>query len=240
MNTPTHVHLLFEQSGTFKDAFAQFNIPATDYDLQNQYGRTDVQVDLFREIGAAYKRERSLLDTIAQGDLTIAFFPCTYFTDYNCNLFMGKAHNYRSMARAACIDYILKRAHKREQFYETAIKMCAEFERRRLRLIVENPFQTNHYWFNNFPWQPSVVDFDRRLRGDSFRKPTQYLFINCAPANGMTYQRPKNTRRIDKIVFNHDPMGNSARSEITQEYARAFIADYILGTPIQYSQLNLF
>lgn len=31
---PTFVHCLFEQSGTFKNAFRQLGIPAWDYDIQ--------------------------------------------------------------------------------------------------------------------------------------------------------------------------------------------------------------
>lgn len=43
-------HCFFEQSGTFRDAFRQLNIPALDYDIQNEFGKTDVEVDLFEEI----------------------------------------------------------------------------------------------------------------------------------------------------------------------------------------------
>ena len=49
------VHCLFEQSGTFKRAFAEFGIPAEDYDIQNNFGETDHVVDLFDEIEKAYE-----------------------------------------------------------------------------------------------------------------------------------------------------------------------------------------
>lgn len=43
-------HCLFEQSGTFKNEFLKLGIHAIDYDIQNDYGETDRQLDLFQEI----------------------------------------------------------------------------------------------------------------------------------------------------------------------------------------------
>lgn len=43
-------HLLFEQSGTFKNAFIKNGVPALDYDISNTWGQTDVACDLFKEI----------------------------------------------------------------------------------------------------------------------------------------------------------------------------------------------
>ena len=49
------VHCLFEQSGTFKNEFIKLGIPAEDYDIQNNFGQTDHQIDLFAEIENAYE-----------------------------------------------------------------------------------------------------------------------------------------------------------------------------------------
>lgn len=43
-------HLLFEQSGTFKNAFKKNGVEAFDYDIQNEFGETDYILDLFKEI----------------------------------------------------------------------------------------------------------------------------------------------------------------------------------------------
>ena len=48
-------HCLFEQSGTFKNEFKKLGIKAYDYDILNNYGQTDYQIDLFNEIGTAYR-----------------------------------------------------------------------------------------------------------------------------------------------------------------------------------------
>lgn len=49
------VHCLFEQSGTFKNEFKKLGIDAIDYDILNDYGQTDIQIDLFEEIRKAYR-----------------------------------------------------------------------------------------------------------------------------------------------------------------------------------------
>ena len=48
------VHLLFEQSGTFKREFEKMGYTAEDYDIQNNFGETDNVIDLFAEIDTAY------------------------------------------------------------------------------------------------------------------------------------------------------------------------------------------
>lgn len=48
------VHCLFEQSGTFKNEFKKLGYEAYDYDILNDYGQTDYQIDLFEEIRSAY------------------------------------------------------------------------------------------------------------------------------------------------------------------------------------------
>lgn len=44
------IHCLFEQSGTFKNEFKKLGYEAYDYDILNDYGETDHQIDLFSEI----------------------------------------------------------------------------------------------------------------------------------------------------------------------------------------------
>ncbi len=44
------VHCLFEQSGTFKNAFKALGYEAIDYDIADDFGETDRKIDLFSEI----------------------------------------------------------------------------------------------------------------------------------------------------------------------------------------------
>ena len=54
-------HCLFEQSGTFKNEFKKLGIEAYDYDILNDYGQTDYQIDLYDEIEKAYRGGRAYL-----------------------------------------------------------------------------------------------------------------------------------------------------------------------------------
>lgn len=76
------VYCMFEQSGTFKNEFKKYGVEAVDLDILNDFGETDMIVDLFAEIEKAYNGERSIFDDIKPEDLIMAFFPCTRFEAY--------------------------------------------------------------------------------------------------------------------------------------------------------------
>lgn len=58
-------HCLFEQSGTFKNEFRKLGIEAYDYDILNEFGETDYQIDLFSEIERAFEGgSRSLIGSV--------------------------------------------------------------------------------------------------------------------------------------------------------------------------------
>lgn len=66
-------HCFFEQSGTFRDAFQKLGIPAIDYDIQNEYKKTDIIIDIFTEIKKAKLGLDSIFDDIKSDELIIAF-----------------------------------------------------------------------------------------------------------------------------------------------------------------------
>lgn len=47
-------HLMFEQSGTFKNVLKAQGHNAFDYDILNDYGETDFIIDLFEQIDQEY------------------------------------------------------------------------------------------------------------------------------------------------------------------------------------------
>ena len=61
------VHCFFEQSGVFKNEFKKLGYEAYDYDIQNNFGETDYQEDLFKAIEDAYDGKPSLFDNIEGG-----------------------------------------------------------------------------------------------------------------------------------------------------------------------------
>ena len=237
------VYCFFEQSGTFKNEFIKMGIHAEDYDIQNNFGQTDHVIDLFAEIDNAYDNKPSIFDKIVGGDLVIAFFPCIYFCNFSeLNQNIGPCRR-NSWSKEKMWQWKLDYSRKRQRFYELALKMTAVIEIRNLRMVVENPWTqptfTNHFWFNS----PSIIDNNRTLRGDYFKKPTAYWFINCEPCNCQTVSKTpiEKVKVISKSYDSKDPtqakksnragICSEERSMISPEYARNFISDFILGKP---------
>lgn len=54
----------FEQSGVFKNEFKKLGYEAVDVDIQNNFGETDYQIDLFAEIEKGYDNQPSIFDKI--------------------------------------------------------------------------------------------------------------------------------------------------------------------------------
>ena len=152
--------------------------------------------------------------------------------------------NYRKRTVKEATDLILERAKKREKFFSLAVKMLCVAKDRGLRLIMENPWSEQTYLKANFVKAPDLVDMDRTKRGDVYKKPTAYWFINSEPTHGQSFQRPKT--QVKTILSSR---GSSAagicseeRSMISPDYARNFICDFILGKEQEQSekQLSLF
>ena len=236
------VHLMFEQSAVFRDEFRKLGYEAYDYDIQNNFGKTDFQIDLFEEIEKAYDGKESLFDQFTPDDLLFSFFPCIYFSANNSYIFDGTWMTYkqRGMTEREINENILQRSRERQRFYEICLKMFAVVHDRGLRMIVENPESTIHYLHANFPYKPKLIDRNRQLRGDYFKKPTQYWFENCEPTSGRTYQKPKEKRNVYSLSGHTGNLCDEDRSMIAPEYAHNFICDFILGKKTEYSEPSLF
>ena len=149
--------------------------------------------------------------------------------------------NYRCLKDEQKIQEILKRSDKRKEYYDRLIKFCAVCMGKGIRLIVENPWSEQTYLKANFIKTPDVVDMNRTLRGDYFRKPTAYFFFNCNPTYGESYQNDKK----QKIIMKSRGAGQAGvcseeRSMISPDYARNWICDFILGKKQDIGQLQLF
>ena len=235
------VHCFFEQSGTFKNEFIKLGIPSEDYDIQDNFGETDHDDDLFQAIEDAYDGKPSLWDNITSDDLIMAFFPCIFFCATSQMSFFWSCVNYRAKTTKEATDAILQRAKDREYFFSLAVKMLAVAKIRGLRLIMENPWSEQTYLKANFVMPPTMVDMDRTKRGDYYKKPTAYWFINCEPTHGQTFQRPKVVKTImDSKGSGQAGLCSEERSLISEDYARNFIHDFILGKEQEHSQLTLF
>ena len=236
------VWCLFEQSGTFKNQFKLLGYDAVDVDIQNNFGETDYQIDLFKEIEDAYDGKPSLFDKIRGGeDLIVAFFPCIFFCATSQMAMSWGCTNYRKLSVKEKTKMILRRVAEREKFFGLAVKMLTVAKERGLRLIMENPWSEQTYLKANFVMAPTLVDNNRMLRGDYYVKPTAYWFINCEPTHGCSEQMDKQKKTImSSKGASRAGLCSEERSMISPDYARNFICDFIIGKEQQGTQLSMF
>ena len=236
------VHCFFEQSGTFKNEFIKLGIPAEDYDIQNNFGETDHVVDLFKHIEDAYDGKPSIFDNIRGGDLIMAFFPCIYFETIQQLYFALEKSDMRNKPIQYKIDAAIDRLDKRTAYHKLLYKLLWVAHDKAISLIIENPATAPNYLITgqNFP-TPTIVDNNRMMRGDFFKKPTAYWFVNCTPTNGKSYQNDKEQKIIDRCKCSPQAgICSEERSMIHPDYARNFICDFILGKVQTFTHPTLF
>lgn len=155
------VHCLFEQSGTFKNAFKKYGIEAYDYDIQNEFGETDYVTDLFKEIDRGYQGEPSLFDKISPDDLIFAFFPCTYFECQSQLWFSGNNYAQRNWNLEKKCENAIERHRMLNDFYQLLNKLVINCIRRKIKLVIENPYNQPHYLTSYWCLKPDLIDKDR-------------------------------------------------------------------------------
>ena len=222
--------LFFEQSGTFKKAFKSFGIDAIDLDVLNNFGETDLQIDLFSEIEKAHNGEKSVFDKITKNDLIMAFFPCTYFSANATINMRGDAYRMSNWNLRKKIEYSKNKVAEMAHHYSLLCDFVSVCLKRGLRLIIENPYTQPHFLTQRFPLKPAFIDTDRSLRGDFFRKPTQFFFINCEPENNFVLKKNASARKknIENVKTDGVHTRQELRSMISPVYANRFIREFLL------------
>ncbi len=222
---------MFEQSGTFKNEFKKLGIDAVDLDIQNNFGETDCVIDLFAEIEKGFEGGASIFDNISKEDVCFAFFPCIYFETLQMTYYDLSAINYRGLTESEKVKDVIDRIQKRNYFHTLLYKLYYIFVSRELKLVIENPATKPNYLVGsqNFV-RPTMIDNDRTKRGDFFKKPTAYWFVNFEPTFGTSYQQPKERKRVDRCKSAPQAgLCSEERSLISPDYARNFICDFVLG-----------
>lgn len=232
------VYCLFEQSGTFKKEFKKLGFNAEDYDISNDFGETDYVINLFIEIRKAYDNKPSIFDNISQDDLIFAFFPCVRFESQILLHFRGQSYGMQKWSLKRKMINCIKLQNELAEMYELINKLFIICLDRGLRLILENPYSEEHYLKRYWCYKPSIIDTDRRVRGDYFKKPTQYWFINCVPKHNVILETTNNNaidcksaiEKMNKLNYEKTGAKNRkiARSMIHPNYANRFIREYIL------------
>lgn len=232
-------HCLFEQSGTFKNEFKKMGFEAFDYDILNDFGQTDFQCDLYKEIRGGYDNKPSIFDKITKDDLIIAFFPCVRFENQIMLNFRGQNRGMKNWSWQKKMENCMKLQEELTEMYELVNMLFIICLDRGIKLIMENPYSEEHYLRRYWCYPPAIIDRDRRDRGDYFKKPTQYWFVNCEPKNNFIFEalnynaiECKDANRFMKQEdYKHMGAKNKkvARSMIHPDYANRFIREYVLS-----------
>ena len=157
--------------------------------------------------------------------------------------YSGDCVNLRGKSIKQKFDIIIERISNREKFLILLYKLFAICEIRNFRLILENPATQPSYllFTQNFYKKPTIIDKNRLLRGDFFKKPTAYWFFNCQNTTGFSFQKDKKQLIISKCKSGIKAgICSEERSIISPDYARNFICDFIIGKKQNINQLTLF
>lgn len=216
-------HCLFEQSGTFKNEFIKLGYNAIDYDILNDYGETDRVIDLFEEIESAYFGSPSIFDEIKEEDQILAFFPCIRFEDQIQMHFRGTSNGMQKWDTIKKLENDLDLHSDLHHLYNMVTMLAIVCLRKKIPLILENPYSTTHYLVKYWPIKAAIIDMDRRDMGDYYMKPTQYWFIGREPSNNFIFEGVdiKKSKRIDWER-------GAERSMISKDYANRFIREFVL------------
>lgn len=222
-------HCLFEQSGTFKNEFKKLGIEAYDYDILNEYGQTDYQIDLFAEIVGGYEGKPSIFDHIKPDDIIMAFFPCTRFEAQILLSFRGDLKQMKKYTDLQKLDTDLKLHSELSKNYELITKLAIIVLKKGLRMVFENPYTEQHYLTRYWCLRPSVIDKNRRDNGDYYVKPTQYWFIGCKPKDNFIFEPVEYVEPIKvSDLWGTNQKDIELRSMIHPQYASRFIKQYII------------
>lgn len=167
----------------------------------------------------------SIFDNIdTKNDVILAFFPCVRFEAQILLWFMGHERNLRFKSDKEKLLKDLELHKELHDMYNLISKLVIICLDKNIKLIIENPYSTQHYLTRYWAIKPKIIDYDRTKRGDYFEKPTQYWFVNCEPKNNFVFEaidiKPK--KRVCKDC------NKVERSMISKDYANRFIREFIL------------
>lgn len=139
-------------------------------------------------------------------------------------LFQGTQRQLKNKSDYEKLEYNLQVHNELHDLYTLITKMVLVCMRRKIPLIIENPYSQHHYLTRYWSLKPSIIDQNRTKRGDYFNKPTQYWFINREPSNNFIFE-PMVLNEHKQVHKTHDIV---ERSMISPEYANRFIREFII------------
>lgn len=179
-----------------------------------------------------------MFDNVKEDDQIIAFFPCVRFENQIMLHFRGQIYQFKNKPIEQKMEYDMKLINELRDMYLLINKLFLVCIKRKLKLIVENPYSEEHFLRRYWCLPPTIIDRDRRDRGDYYKKPTQYWFINCKPKNNFIFEPmtlngtgcddPIRTMYKEHWEKTGAKNRKAARSMIHPDYANRFIREFII------------
>lgn len=184
----------------------------------------------FQKLGGGYRGEVSIFDNISKDDLIFAFFPCTRFEAKIPLSFRGELYQQKKWTDEQKLEYSMNLHKELHELYTLLSQMVVVCIKKGLRLIIENPYTQPHYLTTYWCIKPKLIDKDRTMNGDFYKKPTQYWFINCEPKNNLVWEPLDyvEQKTISHATNEDGKSRQTIRSMIHPQYANRFIRQYII------------
>lgn len=185
-----------------------------------------------RKLGGGYEGKPSLFDNITNDDIVLAFFPCTYFEAQSQLWFAGNNFSQSKWSVKDKCEYAIERHKNLNMMYELLNKLVIICCDKNIPLVIENPYMQPHYLTTYWCVRPSLIDKDRTLNGDYYKKPTQYWFVNIKPKQNLVFEPLEyvKTKTIGKVTVEDGLSIKTQRSMIHPQYANRFIRQYLIET----------
>ena len=182
-------------------------------------------MDLFGQIRGGYCGKPSIFDAFSKDDLIVAFFPCTRFEAKIPLGFRGELAQQKNWDDLKKLKYSMKLHDELHELYELISMMVCVCIEKGLRIIIENPYTQPHYLTTYWCIKPTLIDRDRSLNGDYYKKPTQYWFVNCEPETNFIFEPIENVETyVVEGKRNRDDISKKVeRSLMHPQYANRFI-----------------
>lgn len=140
---------------------------------------------------------------------------------------MAQQQNWDDLKK---LKYSMKLHDELHELYELISMMVCVCIEKGLRIVIENPYTQPHYLTTYWCIKPTLIDRDRSLNGDYYKKPTQYWFVNCEPETNFIFEPTENveTYVVDGKRNRDDISKKVERSLMHPQYANRFIRQKII------------
>lgn len=145
-------------------------------------------------------------------------------------LFRGEAYRQKLWSDIEKLEYSIQLQNELTELYNLLSKLVIVCKRKGLKMVIENPYTQPHYLTTYWCLKPSLIDKDRTMNGDYYKKPTQFWFVNCNPKNNLVFEPIDYVEQkiIATVKATENTSRKTERSMIHPQYANRFIRQYLI------------